>query len=425
MADVTVRAGRETRSLFRAEALDCSSGPAYGSPLIAAPASFSLVAFTVCAIAVTLVALLVFGRYTQRETVSGYIAVADGDVRVYPQAAGTVAELLVTEGQLVTAGSPMFSMLTGRNEGLPTGASREVLDGVLAEKAALGGQAQEQISYFAAEAQRLRQALLRLDERMPVLQRQVQLALQKNSIRQRDLQRTREVHRRGHLSKRDLDAAEVAAIDGQLALDTARLQISDFESARQEIRSQFDQLQNQERLRLAEIAEAAGRLAQRQSAVQAAVTQTVVAPVDGRVSVLHIITGQTVTPDTLALSLLPASAQYYAELFVPGRSIGLLDETARVQLRFDSYPFEKYGLYGATIERIARSLLLPGDVQLPVPVVEPVYRVRAALDRQHVQIDGAPRALTAGLTLKADILVSERSLLEWLLAPVISAGSRI
>jgi membrane fusion protein len=425
MKEVTLTAGPDEISLFRAEALHCASAPACGSALIAAPVSFSLAVVAVCAIAITLIALLVFGRFTQRETVSGFIAVANGDVRVFPQAAGTMAELLVTEGQFVAAGSPLFSMLTGRSDGMPTGASRKILDGVLAEQTALESQAEEQISYFSAEASRLRQGLLRMDERMPVMQRQLQLARQKNGIRQRDLQRAREVHRRGHLANRDLDAAEVAAIDSELALQSAQLQLSEFESARHENRLRLDQLQNQQRLRLLEIAETASRLAQRHSAIQAAVTQTVVAPVDGRVSVIHIITGQTVSPDTLALSLLPESAQYYAELFVPGRSIGLLEETARVQLRFDSYPYEKYGLYGATIDRIAGSLLLPGDVHVPVPVVEPVYRVRAALDRQHVQIEGAPRALTAGLTLKADILVSERSLLEWLLAPVISAGRRI
>jgi membrane fusion protein len=96
-----------------------------------------------------------------------------------------------------------------------------------------------------------------------------------------------------------------------------------------------------------------------------------------------------------------------------------------VQLRFDSYPFEKYGLFGATVDRIARSLILPGDTRLPVAVVEPVYRVRATLDQQYIEVDGSRRPLTAGITLKADILLSQRSLLEWMLAPVISAGSRL
>jgi membrane fusion protein len=263
------------------------------------------------------------------------------------------------------------------------------------------------------------------DARLSVLQRQQQLASRKSAILQQGLERARELHGRAHLSTRELDALQITALDSELALQAAALQISALESERQDSQARLEQLPSMQQTRLAEIAEAASRLAQRETAVQASVSQTVVAPVAGLVSALHVIEGQTVLADTLALSLLPASALFHAELFVPGRSIGMLDEAARVQLRFDSYPFEKYGLYGATVDRIARSLILPGDARLPVAVVEPVYRVRATLDQQYIEVDGARRALTAGITLKADILLSQRSLFEWMLAPVISAGSRL
>jgi membrane fusion protein len=233
------------------------------------------------------------------------------------------------------------------------------------------------------------------------------------------------LHDRAHLSSRELDALEIAALDSELASQAAALQVSALQSERQDSALRLEQLRSIQQTRLAEIAEVASRLAQRETAVQASVSQTVVAPVDGQVSALHVIEGQTVLADTLALSLLPEAALFHAELFVPGRSIGMLEEAARVQLRFDSYPFEKYGLHGATIDRIARSLILPGDARLPVAVVEPVYRVRATLDRQYIEVDGSRRALTAGITLKADILLDRRSLLEWMLAPVISAGSRL
>jgi membrane fusion protein len=315
--------------------------------------------------------------------------------------------------------------LTSRNAGMPTAANREILEAVLQEKAALESQAQEQMLYFAAEGRRLRQLMQGVGARMPVLQRQQQLASQKGGILKRDLERARQVHGRGHLSTRDLDALELAALDGELALQSTGLQIAALEAERQQTESRLEQLDSMRQTRLAEIAEAASRLAQRESAVQASVSQTVVAPVDGQVSALHVISGQTVLADTLVLSLLPASAQFHAELIVPGHSIGMLDVAARVELRFDSYPFEKFGLYGATVDRIARSLLLPGDAQLPVSVNEPVYRVRATLDQQYVQLNGTRRALTSGLTFKADILLSERSLLEWMLAPVIGVGSRL
>ena len=412
------------RALFRAEALRCVTATGNGAALLAGPATFTVGAALVALFTAALIALLVFGSYTQRETVAGYIAVTNGELRIFPQTAGTVSGVLVTEGQFVTAGMTLFQLETGRNAGMSASANREILAAVIREKSALENQAQEQQNYFAAEARRLRQLLQGMDARNTVLGQQQRLANDKYLILQRDLARARQVHAQGHLAVRDLDALALAALDSELALLAAQLQQSDLAAERQEAVSRLEQLDSLQRTRLAEIAEAASRLAQRETAASAGISQQVIAPVDGHVSALHVTRGQTVLADTLALSLLPASAQYHAELIVPGRSIGMLKESARVQLRYDSYPYEKFGLYGATIERIAQSLLLPGDARLPVAVAEPVYRVRATLDQQYVEVDGARRALAAGISLQADILVSERSLLEWLLAPVIGAGRR-
>jgi membrane fusion protein len=140
---------------------------------------------------------------------------------------------------------------------------------------------------------------------------------------------------------------------------------------------------------------------------------------------MHVVAGQNVLPDTLALSLTPANARFHAELFIPGRSIGLLRSQTRVDLRFDAYPFEKFGVFGATIDQVAQALLLPGDARIPVPLIEPVYRARAVLDQQHVDVDGSAHPLRAGLTFSADILLSERSLIEWMMAPIIAARNRL
>ncbi|HSD68657.1 MAG TPA: HlyD family efflux transporter periplasmic adaptor subunit [Woeseiaceae bacterium] len=425
MKSQTDRQEPKDLALFRTAAVEAAAGPQQGAALIAAPPGFWLTAVFLTASASALVALLVFGTYTQRETVSGYVAVSSGDLRIFPQAAGTVTGLKVSEGQSVAAGAPLFSLLASRNAGMPTAANREILQAVTLERSALVSQAREQSLYFAAEDVRLKQLVQNMSARLSLLQQQEQLARQKSNILRRDLERARVIQTQGHLSRRELDALEIAALDSELQWRTASLQLVALEAERQDASARLAQLSSLQGTRLAEIAEASSQLAQRETAVRATVLQTVVAPVAGRISALHVSEGQTVLADTLALSLLPATAQFHAELLVPARSVGMLEESARVQLRFDSYPFEKYGVHGATVERIARSLLLPGDARLPVAIAEPVYRVRATLDRQHVEVDGSRRALTAGITLKADILVSERTLLEWILAPVLSAGRRL
>jgi membrane fusion protein len=417
--------GTTATPLFRGQALRKLAGPDFGSTLLAAPPRFTVFATAIALVALALIALLIFGRYTQRATVSGYVTVTNGDVRVFPQAAGTVEALLVREGDLVTAGTPLFILLTSRNDGLSTDSNRQLLREILSEKSALESRSQFQLERHSVEFRSLQQSLQAAESSRSALGRQQQLSAQKFAVVQRNLERARRLHRAGHLSARDLDALEIEALDIALAGETIRMRIAEVVGQVKKIQSQLIQIEIQRGTHEAEIAESASRLEQRLVVARAGLEQSVVAPVDGRVSALHVTRGQTVLPDTLVLSLLPITARFHAELFVPGRNIGMLDGSPRVQLRFDAFPFEKYGLYGARIDRIAGSLLLPGDARLPVPVIEPVYRVRAVLDQQHVAVNGKQRRLAAGLTFKADILVSERSLLEWMLAPVIGMGQRL
>ena len=53
-----------------------------------------------------------------------------------------------------------------------------------------------------------------------------------------------------------------------------------------------------------------------------------------------------------------------------------------------------------------------------------MYRVTARLDSAAVQAFGQQIALKSGMTLSADIRLSQRSLLQWLLEPLYSLRGR-
>ncbi|MDH5500761.1 MAG: HlyD family efflux transporter periplasmic adaptor subunit, partial [Gammaproteobacteria bacterium] len=347
-----------------------------------------------------------------------------GEVRVYPQAAGIVTEIPVGEGASVAAGATLFSLMTSRNDGMSAATNGEILDALSVEKSALDLQQKEQRLYFAKESQRLRQVIDNATHRIGSLNRQLQLGEQRLVVARRDAERAQGMRQKGFLSERDHDAVAMTTVERQMAVESAAGRIAELESDRQDAQARLDQLQHLLNTRLSEIAESSGRLAQRMAVVRAGLAQMVVAPIDGTVSAIHITRGQTVSSDSLALSLIPESTTMHAELLVPGRSIGLLDAQQAVELRFDAYPFEKYGTYSAKLERAAGSLLFPGDARLPVAITEPVYRVRATLARQAVNVDGQPRALTPGMTFRADILLGERTLLEWMMAPALGTKRR-
>lgn len=425
MTELPKKAADRDQPLFRVEALQNGAESVFGAALDAGPVSFCITAMSVSAAAIALIAIVVFGTYAQRETVDGFIASTDGDIRVFPQAAGVVADLRVREGTRVRAGEPLFSLLTSRNTAMSTEVNVEIRDAILAEQRALRTQASEQRQYFAAEIARLRRNVQHGETVLLSLRRQLALARQKLELVQRDRERLENIGDAGFIADRERDALSMLELESEAAVEAIALRISEEDAGLEDRQARIEQLGFQQQTRLAEIAVQSGQIAQRLAVIGAGLSQVVSSPVDGRISALHVLDGQSVGPDTLVLNILPESNRVYAELLVPGRSVGLLDPGQPVELRFDAFPFEKFGIQHATIDQVARSLLLPGDARLPVPVPEPVYRVRANLLRQSIDVDGEARPLTPGLTFKADVVLGKRTLLEWLLAPVIGAARRL
>jgi membrane fusion protein len=66
----------------------------------------------------------------------------------------------------------------------------------------------------------------------------------------------------------------------------------------------------------------------------------------------------------------------------------------------------------------------PDEIVGPVLVREPSYRVEVALARQTIRAYGVELPLEPDLELQADIVAERRSLLSWLLDPVLSVWRR-
>ena len=94
-------------------------------------------------------------------------------------------------------------------------------------------------------------------------------------------------------------------------------------------------------------------------------------------------------------------------------------------LRFQAFPFQRFGSSHGVVKEIARTLISPGDAQLPVALKEPAYRVTVALERQTVLAYGKDVPLQDGMLLEADIALDRRRLVEWLFEPVLALTGRV
>jgi membrane fusion protein len=96
-----------------------------------------------------------------------------------------------------------------------------------------------------------------------------------------------------------------------------------------------------------------------------------------------------------------------------------------VLLRYQAYPYQKFGHYEGVLAHVSRSAMNPSE--LPAQLVgltsvvgtdEPVYRVTVSLTKQTVMAYGQPMPLQPGMQLDADVVIETRKLIEWVLDPL-------
>ena len=133
---------------------------------------------------------------------------------------------------------------------------------------------------------------------------------------------------------------------------------------------------------------------------------------------------------TPLLSIVPPTSRLEAHLYAPSRSIGFVRTGQRVQLRYQAFPYQRFGHYEGVVAAISRAALSPAELPPQLAgltsvtgvaagaAAEPIYRITVSLTSQTVTAYGAQTPLQPGMTLEADVALERRRLFEWMLDPL-------
>jgi len=114
----------------------------------------------------------------------------------------------------------------------------------------------------------------------------------------------------------------------------------------------------------------------------------VTAPVTGTATAVLVDAGQTVDSSRPLLSIVPQNAVFRAELYAPSRAIGFIRPGQNVVLRFQAYPYQKFGHQTGIVESVSRTALTTdeiNDVGMSIDGLndrEPRYRIIVKLPAQ-------------------------------------------
>lgn len=418
-------ASSKVRALFRQEVLDARREKALGDVLLVQPLSTSVLALTAVGLAAGLVAFTFWGEYTRKEHVSGYLVPTSGLIKVYSRETGTIVDKRVVEGQRVSKGDVLFVVSMER----PSSESVDTQSAAMAQleqrRSSLNTEIRQQGDIAEIEDRSLRLRVSSRESELAKLALEIETQEQRVGVAERGLGRYQELLARSLASQEMVDEKRKDLLDqqGKLhALERSRIEVSQEIDA---LRAQIDSGRLKAQTQRSAITRDMSQLSQELTEYESRRTFVVVAPANGTATAVLAELSQAANPSQPLVSLLPDNVELMVHLIVPSRSIGFLAPDQTVALRYQAFPYQRFGSYRAHVAAISKTLIMPDEVALPVPLKEPAYRVTVTLDSQVVKAYGQDFALRAGMLVDADIWLEKRKLYEWVLDPIYSVLGKV
>ena len=410
--------------LFRTEAVAHATRRLDGAVLLPSPLS----AWVVGGFAAAILALAVWfastASYARKETVVGWLSPEAGIVRAVASRGGVVSELLVSKGDVVERNAPLarIGMLDRSKDDSDAATLSRTL--VAQREARLQGM-DAAVRRFGLDAQRLADRRASLRRELDDVGKQIRLQTYSVAAAGRDLRKAAELAQRGHLSQSDRETAAAALVDARHALSGLTRTAEGIGREMSDVGAQLDAMPAAEAAARAAADGAVAALDERMARLEMEVEHVVVSPIDGRIDALPARVGQSVAPGSPVAVVVPVGEELVAELYVPSRAVGFVAAGQPLRLKYEAFPFQRYGAQDGIVTDVSRAVLSPDETGFPgIGLAEPVFQVRGRLAAQDLDAYGRSVPLRAGMLLTADIVVDHRTLVEWLLDPVYAVGRR-
>ncbi len=382
--------------------------------------------------------------------------VTRGEARVVPSSkiqvvqnleGGILAELLVRDGRIVEKGDVLLR-ITNTGAQSQYRDSREQYLNLLAMNARLEAEgldrtpqfpqevlkeapqlAQSEMALYTTQINEVKSALAVLNDQLSQKQQEI-TGLQS---RQQTLQRSLELARQerdmtaplvasGAASKLELVKLERGLTELQGQLDDVKLSIPRAESARNEAQKRIEEktatFHNTAQAELNKHKAEVSALTQQIFTQHDRVTRTEVrAPVRGTIKDVKVTTiGEVIKPGADLVEIVPLEDTLLVEAKVRPADVAFLRPGQPATVKITAYDSSIYGGLTAKVEDISAD-----TIKEEGPNGGTFFRVTLRTDKSSLGTDAKPLPISSGMTASAEILTGRKSVLDYLLKPLLKA----
>ncbi len=362
---------------------------------------------------------LFFGKVDIVVSARGKV-IPDGEIKIIqPLETGVVKEIHVKEGDFVKQGQTLIEIDTSTTQ--PQLQSLQAnLDYINTERQRLKGEIVQNAenSYTQNELAKSAYADLqnqlasknheikRLREDIANYQKQLTLNLDKER-RMRDVEDI--------ISRNDLDKVHAENMDYSSRIASLNEQIRSIQKDADYIRTNF---RTQNLTQLADRDKQANELEANIKEIEfKKQQQNIISPVDGYVNTMLVHTiGGVVTPAEKVISIVPADSPLSIKVSVLNKDIGFVKEGMPVQVKIDTFDFQKYGMIEGKVKKVSKDSVEDEKQGL-------IYDVFITPVTKTLRVDGIDQPISTGMGLSAEIKTGKRRIIEFFIYPIIKYWS--
>lgn len=240
------------------------------------------------------------------------------------------------------------------------------------------------------------------------------------NARRRALEEAVELNRRSiALLQKELGVAEAMSARGlmsEVEVMRVRRQVNDLNLQVQERQNRFRQDASAELVRVrTELAQLEEQLVVRDDALRRTALKS---PVRGIVKTIKANTiGGVVSPGATVMEIVPLGSRVLVEARIKPADIGFVRVGQDVTIKLSAYEYTVYGGLQGTVQSISPDAI--GDAERPNAPDATYYRALIRADRNVLAAQGKPLTVLPGMTAQVDIRTGQRSVLGFLLRPVL------
>ncbi|QDZ39344.1 HlyD family type I secretion periplasmic adaptor subunit [Euhalothece natronophila Z-M001] len=217
-----------------------------------------------------------------------------------------------------------------------------------------------------------------------------------------------------------LQDSKIKSLRAESDLDTSKTSLARLKTERMQKQQQKDtvQLETEEKIQQLEISiqDLQGKILETQNELRLAqITQqetVLVAPVSGTVLSVNLQNvGQVVQPGETIAEIAPQEAPLILDAILPVEEAGFIEEDMTVNIKFDAYPYQDYGVINGRVIDIAPNSRAEENIGS-------FYEVKIALEQNYITNNQRKIQFQPGQTANAEIIIRRRRIIDVIFDPL-------